>query len=318
MKTQIHLLILWIFFLTIPKGYSQDYDSQMRQLAEDVAKQVKAKKKLNIAVWYFKNSFRQTTVLGDYIGQEFSVYFTNISDGFEVMDRDAIEQVMKEHKMENNGMIDPRTVKELGMYIQADAIITGTVDVANSHSLKLRIKLIDIQTGRTLAAIPRNILKDENIKYILHETGINETKNIDEDKRRLNHGERYGNPEYVDANCERRNIGDYCFENDTNKDYKVILYIKHKSNDSFGTIKSSKALSITSGQSGCFTDIPVNSYQYMLQRTYGDKYPTSNAGNLNGNLKVERCKSIIYNISATRNKNYRNSNNKKTYRTNRK
>ena len=313
MKTQIHLLILWIFFLTIPKGYSQDYDSQMRQLAEDVAKQVKAKKKLNIAVWYFKNSFRQTTVLGDYIGQEFSVYFTNISDGFEVMDRDAIEQVMKEHKMENNGMIDPRTVKELGMYIQADAIITGTVDVANSHSLKLRIKLIDIQTGRTLAAIPRNILKDENIKYILHETGINETKNIDEDKRRLNHGERYGNPEYVDANCERRNIGDYCVENDTDKDYNVILY-----NKSYRTTSFSKRLSLSSGQSACFTDIPVNSYEYKLERTYGDKFATSSAGNLNGTLKVERCKSIIYNISATRNKNYRNSNNKKTYRTNRK
>ena len=83
-----------------------NYDTEMRKLAVDVANQVRSKKKLNIAVWYFKDSFRKKTVLGDYIGQEFSIYFTNVSEGFDVMDRDAVEQVLLEH---NLGKVPPAT-----------------------------------------------------------------------------------------------------------------------------------------------------------------------------------------------------------------
>jgi TolB-like protein len=300
MRTAITLLLISVSFSIFTKINAQtdnpkDYDSQMRQLALDVAEQVKIKKKLNIAVWYFKNSFRDSTALGDYMAQEFAVYFTNISEGFDVMDRDAIDQVLEEHRLKEQGFIDPRTAKELGMYIQADAVVTGTVDVANSHSLKVRIKLIDIQTGKTLAAIPRNILKDENIKYILHETGINETKNIDEDKKRLNRGERYGNPEYVDANCEELNIGDYCFENDTDKNFKITLDLGNTS--PLYNPKMYKKLSLVAGQSACFTDIPIKTYSYSLSEFSKEGYMTISGTNLTGSLKIERCKSIVYSIS---------------------
>ncbi|MFV0572189.1 MAG: FlgO family outer membrane protein [Xanthomarina gelatinilytica] len=302
MRTRFVFAFILMTFFTINKSTAQagdytDYDTQMRQLALDVAKQVKVKQKLNIAVWYFKNSFRDSTALGDYMAQEFAVYFTNISDGFDVMDRDAIDQVLEEHRLNDQGFIDPKTAKELGMYIQADAVVTGTVDVANSHSLKIRIKLIDVQTGKTLAAIPRNISKDENIKYILHETGINETKNIDKKKKRLNRGERYGNPEYVDSNCERQNIGDYCFENDTDKNFKITLYMDSKTNNGYGFYRSTKKLSLVSGSSGCFTDVPVQSYKYEMKEFLSEGYLTTSGALFTGQLKVERCKSIIYNIS---------------------
>ena len=318
MKTIFKIILITAISFSITNSFSQetyatDYDSQMRQLALDVAKQVKDEKKLNIAVWYFKNSFRKKTALGDYIAQEFGVYFTNISDGFDVMDRDAIDQVLEEHRLNEQGFIDPRTAKELGMYIQADAVITGTVDVANSHSLKIRIKLIDVQTGKTLAAIPRNIPKDENIKYILHETGINKTKNIDKDKRRLNRGERYGNSEYVDANCEKLNIGDYCFENDTDKNFNITLDLG-KSSPLYNP-KNYKKISLASGQSACFTDIPVKSYKYKMKEFLIGKYMTTRGDQFSGQLKVERCKSIIYNISvlSARNNNGQiTSRNKKT------
>ncbi len=308
MKTTLKLILILITFFTLAKSSAQtnntsNYDSQMRQLALDVAKQVKIKKKLNIAVWYFKNSFRDSTALGDYMAQEFAVYFTNINDGFDVMDRDAIEQVLEEHRLNEQGFVDPRTAKELGMYIQADAVVTGTVDVANSHSLKVRIKLIDIQTGKTLAAIPRNILKDENIKHILHETGINETKNIDKKKARLNRGERYGNPQYVDANCEKLNIGDYCFENDTDKNFNITLDLG--STSPLYNPKMYKKLSLVSGQSACFTDIPVKSYKYDMKEFLTEGYMTIRGAQFSGQLKVERCKSIIYNISTL---NLRNNN----------
>jgi TolB-like protein len=277
-------------------NYVSDYDAQMKKLALDVANQVRNKQKLNIAVWYFKDSFRNKTALGDYLAQEFSIYFTNISAGFEVMDRDAIEQVIDEHRLNDEGFIDPRTAKELGMYIQADAVVTGTVDIANSHSLKVRIKLIDIQTGKTLAAIPRNIPKDETMKYVLHETGINETKNIDEDKTRINRNERYSDPYYVDGDCEKYDTGDYCFENDTYKNYRVKLFLKGVDPRHNGL---SEIMTIRSGQSACFTDLESKTYTFEIEQYYEGKWPTMRVPKYQSSLKVERCKSIVNKISNT-------------------
>ena len=229
MKTSLLFFKITIFLLIGNTLEAQKtYDSEMKLLAQDVSTLVKQNNKLNVAVWYFKDSFRKKTKLGRYIAQEFSVYFANVKNGFDVMDRDEVEQVLEEHRMKEKGFIDPRTAKEMGMFIHADAVITGTIDVS-FRSLKIRVKLINTQTGRIIKAVMRNVPKDENIKYILHETGINNVKNIDKDRTRLKRGERYGNPQYVDQECEKRNIGDYCFENDTNKYYKINLKTKDNS-----------------------------------------------------------------------------------------
>ncbi len=296
-KLLIGLFTLLSFNINFSQSeYLTEYDKQMNQLASDVAAQAINKEKLNIAVWYFKDSFRKKTALGDYIAQEFAVYFTNISSGFEVMDRDAIDQILKEHRLNSEGFINPRTAKELGMYIQADAVVTGTVDVANSHSLKVRLKLIDIQTGKILAAIPRNILKDENIKYILHESDINKTINIDENKKRLTRGERYGNPQYVDSKCEKLKIGDYCFENDTNKNYRITLTKSQINNQGK---KPLKTLTIRAGGSVCLTDMNVKTYNFEMEEYFEGKWPTMTVPKNYGNFKVETCRSIIYTISST-------------------
>lgn len=295
MKTSLLFLIINIFLLISNTLEAQTtYDSEMKLLAKDVSTLVKQNNKLNVAVWYFKDSFRKKTKLGRYIAQEFSVYFTNVKNGFDVMDRDEVEQVLEEHRMKENGFIDPRTAKEMGMYIHADAVITGTIDVS-FRSLKIRVKLINTQTGRIIKAVMRNVPKDENIKYILHETGINTVKNIDKGRTRLKRGERYGNPQYVDQECEKKNIGDYCFENDTNKYYKINLKTKH--NNTYREKNAIKTLSVGPGQSACFFDIPAKSYEYHIIQTLPSGLATLHAPESYGFIKIERCKSIIYMMS---------------------
>ena len=295
MKTSLLFFKITIFLLIGNTLEAQKtYDSEMKLLAQDVSTLVKQNNKLNVAVWYFKDSFRKKTKLGRYIAQEFSVYFANVKNGFDVMDRDEVEQVLEEHRMKEKGFIDPRTAKEMGMFIHADAVITGTIDVS-FRSLKIRVKLINTQTGRIIKAVMRNVPKDENIKYILHETGINNVKNIDKDRTRLKRGERYGNPQYVDQECEKRNIGDYCFENDTNKYYKINL--KTKDNSNYRDKSAIKTLSIGPGQSACFTDIPAKSYEYHFIQTLPSGLSTLHAPEGYGSLKIERCKSIIYKMS---------------------
>lgn len=315
MKIYTLLLTSIILLFSIQSNYSQGnttYDSEMKRLAKDVSGIVKENKKINVAVWYFKNSFRKKEELGHYIAQEFSVYFSDVKDGFDVISRDELDQILDEHKLNSQGFIDPKTAKEINMIIHADAIITGTIDLS-FRSLRLRVKLIDTQTGKIIKAVMRNIPKDENIKYILHETGVNEVKNIDKNRRRLNNGERYGTPEYVNANCETLNIGDYCFENDTDINYKITIQSNNNYRNSI-----TKKISVLAGQSMCFTDLSDGVYSYSLKKFYPGKYTTMNTSLIEGLFKVESCKSIIYRISKIKTTNINRISNTPSQKTDKK
>ncbi len=296
MKNSLYLSF-FVYCICFQFSQSQDetiYDREMLQLATKVANRVKENTKLNVAVWFFHDTKGKRTDLGDYVGRDFSVHFTNVSKGFQVFDRDQMEQLASEEAWQTEGFINPATAKKINMKTAADAIVTGTVDYT-LRTLRFRLKIIDTESGKQLAAVIGNVRPDEALKYILDDYFKDNTKHVDKNKRRLKRGERYGSPEYVDANCEALNIGDYCFENNTSKNYKVTLYIK--SNPDSPLTQAFRVLDIVPGQSACFTDLKVNTYNYEMVEYEKNKYRTLSGSNKFGQLKTERCKSIVYTIS---------------------
>ena len=207
---------------------------------------IKEKKKLNVAVWFFHDTRRKKTELGDYVGKDFSIHFTNVSGGFKVIDRDHIEQLSEELQWNEEGLINPQTAKQVGMITAADAIVTGTVDYG-LHSLRLRIKIIDTETGEQIAATIGNVMPDENIKYILQDYFKKNEKSIDKEKKRENSEEKYGNAQNTNARCEENNIGNYCFNNSTDTNYLIDI----RGNG----VKQS--ITVGANQTFCFNDLPT-------------------------------------------------------------
>ena len=88
----------------------------------------------------------------------YTVSFTNklekvfSESGFDVVERNSINKIMKEWKLKTSGVTDDE-FEGIGEILAADYLITGTVDDDGKNSgIYCVIKMIDVQTGKLMDA----------------------------------------------------------------------------------------------------------------------------------------------------------------------
>lgn len=286
MKNLYTILLLIITSTQTIIGQSV-FDSQLQALAEKVALQIAAKGKEKVAVWHFVNTKGEITNSGKYIAEDFSVYFTNASkDAYQVMDRNHLDQILKEHKLNSEGFIDPETAKELGRLNAVDAIITGTVDILDTQ-LKVRVKVLDTETALQIAAEIGYLPIDANMASFLGVPGMGSDNSLsrNESNRGFNHplnsNEEINNPETVSKECESKNIGDYCFANSTN----VKLRVQPTFDSRYFT-----TFTLDPGQTQCLYNLLATTYSYEI-------YDTQARGmKAQGEILVVKCTSKTFTI----------------------
>lgn len=296
--------VIFVFFVlvTVIKLNAQTtYDDALNDLARKVAQQIVQRQKHKIAVWDFVNSQGEPTRLGKYIAEDFSVTFTKVSGGaYQVMDRNHLRQLLKEHKLNAEGFIDPATAKKLGMMKAADAIITGTVDVLGKK-IKIRIKVLDTETALQIAAESIYVPVDANLAYYIGTPGL---VNADDSgagsrgfNRPLNSNEHYNNPETVDQSCATNNTGDFCFLNSLNAGVKVQLEpVNWRNAMSFGG-RSRIEMTLDPGQQQCFYNLPVGVYYYRYYLNVKDNAGFVGGGHYDehkGQILVQKCLSKTF------------------------
>jgi TolB-like protein len=70
---------------------------------------------------------------------------------FKVMERTALEKVLKEQKLQTSGIVDEKTAVNVGKIAGADAIIIGDVNVVGGFA-KVSARVIDTETSETIVA----------------------------------------------------------------------------------------------------------------------------------------------------------------------
>jgi hypothetical protein len=208
MKQFLIAAILIAFFQTT--SFSQDFDSALEKLAESTASKISAKGKKKIAIWGFFEANSQQSALGNYITEDFSVYITNFGNNFEIIDRNHLDLLLKEHKLNAEGFIDENTAKEIGKITAADAIVTGTYSLLGKDKVKIRVKVLDTESALQFAAsmglLPlSNALQD--IAGTKYDTGGTKSKISSSSK------------------CQEETKGDLCFNNLSNE--KMVVRISH-------------------------------------------------------------------------------------------
>ncbi|WP_298421956.1 CsgG/HfaB family protein [uncultured Kordia sp.] len=280
-------ITLLIFLLAIgytPVVFSQDtgYDKDMISLANQAVTKIKKENTLVVAVWFFHNTKGKKTDVGDYIGRDFSVHFTNVEKSFEVVDRDHIEQLSAEHQWNEEGFIDPATAKEVNKLVAADAIVTGTVDYT-LHHLRIRIKIIDTETGKQIGAAIKTIRLDESLKNILSEEYENRKVKTSK-RRRVLEVEDENDPRTTNEDCERLKTGDYCFKNNTKYVYQIQVLNFN------GRNTAPRNMTIKPGQNSCLFNIPEKNYSFKANILEGIVSYLQDSGT----FSVKKCQSITY------------------------
>ncbi len=306
MKKVTHFLFLFLL-LSSNSILAQDFDSGLEKLAQNIAQKIKATGKTKIAVWGFFTENGGRTALGNYLTEDFSVYITNFGDQFEVIDRNHLDVLLKEHQLNAEGYIDENTAKELGKIVAVDAIITGTYTVLNSV-IKVRAKVLDTETARQFAANIASLPLDENIASYLGVSvnggnSPNRGFNVP-----LGSNETVNNPDTVDPSCKKNSTGDFCFSNALNE--KVILRIGYFENEEDRYPNTYRTIILNTRETKCVYAITNRPFNYFIatwkdfnseEKFNGNESKLNNSGYSKflkdkGELKVEVCQSKTYTI----------------------
>ena len=142
------------------------YEKEIKALSATMVKKISNAGKKNVAVVDFTDLQGSTTELGTFLAEELSSDLSEDGKGFEIVDRNNLKSILTEHKLSISGLVDPKTVKELGRIAGVDAIITGTV-TPFGDSVRVSVRVIATDTDKVIGAAKGDIPKTKAIEELL-------------------------------------------------------------------------------------------------------------------------------------------------------
>ncbi len=134
-------------------GFSaqQSFDKAIESLGKRVAFKIYERDKKKVAVTNLLNHKSESNELGGLVSEELTISLLKNARDFEVMDRNHLESIFKEHRLALGGLVNEETIIELGKLQSVELVITGMV-VKLGDRYKISIKALDTETARVIAA----------------------------------------------------------------------------------------------------------------------------------------------------------------------
>ena len=191
-------------------------------------------------------------------------------------------------------MIDPETAKQLGKLKMVDAVIVGNI-TPFGNSFRVTIKILDTETGMSIAAAVGNLASTEDIKGLFNKkiTLFNPTSPaVIADSSTVNRT--------VNQDCEKNNTGDFCFFNNSKNILKVFVTVEkiQKPGDFSAYNSPDDYILLKPGQSKCIYNITAGAkanFRALIDDSNNPSFYNPKTYD-NGNFVVEKCKSTTYNI----------------------
>lgn len=112
-----------------------------------------------IAVAGFSYTDGRASSDGNIISERFTTELINRRT-LRVVEREKIERVLGELKLQNTGSIDPESAKRVGRMLGADLLVIGGMVELQGKVLELNIRLASVESGEAVAAVTGRVQKD--------------------------------------------------------------------------------------------------------------------------------------------------------------
>lgn len=112
-----------------------------------------------IAVTGFSYADGRASSDGNIISERFTTELIN-RRAMRVVERDKIEKVLGELKLQNTGAINPELAKKVGHMLGADLLVIGGIVELPDKVLELNIRLASVESGEAVAAVTGRVQKD--------------------------------------------------------------------------------------------------------------------------------------------------------------
>lgn len=140
-----------------PSAFSGDFD----KLAAQLSGAAKARGRARVAILPFQVIGGRGSTSGRIVSERL-VAPIMAAGQVEVVERAMLESVMREQQLQFSGVVDARSVKEIGKILNVDAVITGTVIALRNDRVEINARLIDTESAMILFAAEARTEQDWN------------------------------------------------------------------------------------------------------------------------------------------------------------
>ncbi len=144
---------------------AQSLDDGLSKLAKQISSGMTESNKKKIAVVEFSDLDGKITEFGKYLSEELITRLF-LTKKFHVVERQLLNKILEEHKLNLTGIIDESTAKKIGNILGVDAICTGTITDLVDY-VKVNARLIDTETGSIFSVASTRIKKDEVVEKLM-------------------------------------------------------------------------------------------------------------------------------------------------------
>ncbi len=141
----------------------QTLDSGLDKLANEIAANI-GEQKRKIAVIEFSEMNGRVTNLGKFIAEELTTRLFS-TGRFQMIERQLINNVLKEQKLGMTGLLDENSTKKVGAILGVDLLVTGTIADLGT-TMKINARTIATDTGAVFSVASAVLQKNDQIRKL--------------------------------------------------------------------------------------------------------------------------------------------------------
>jgi len=173
MKRVKRTLLLSLLLLTIPSFGASNLESGVAEIGKSISQSMLQEGKKKIAVIEFSDLNDNVTDLGRFLAEELiNELLKNKQDkGYEIVERRQLNKVLKQLKLSSSGLLDPKSMKEVGKILNVDSIVTGSLtDLGND--IKVNAHIISVESAKILASASTKIPKVGSVAKLMGQNSV--------------------------------------------------------------------------------------------------------------------------------------------------
>ncbi len=168
MKKMIILLftvsLLAVSSVTMAAGTLEE---GMSELAQEIVKNSMLKGKKSIAISSFPHTSGDISELSNYLADELVLKLFNVPESnLEIIERGQLNLIFQEMKLNMSGVVDVKTIQELGKVHGVGALVIGSI-TEMGETIRINARLTDTETGRVFSAAGTTIPKTSTTSELL-------------------------------------------------------------------------------------------------------------------------------------------------------
>ena len=174
MKKVTSSIIVSLMLLSSASFGASNLKEGVKEVGASIADGMVKEGKKKIAIVEFSDLNDNVNDLGRFLAEKLiNELIQNKGDkGYEIVERRQLNKVLKQLKLSSSGLLDPKSMKEVGKILNVDSIVTGSLtDLGNDIDVNARI--ISVESAKIIAVASTTIPKVGSVATLMGQNSVN-------------------------------------------------------------------------------------------------------------------------------------------------